>query len=212
MLRKSTLALAGAGLLAGPFCAFAQPIPQYSVDDLVCRYEGSCPADASQVEAKEGDEVAAIGDSRGFNIAKRKQPVAGSPNRSSLVRARPANRQRHRIGVSNNDLLVTFQNDSSELTEQAKVNISVFAQALKSPQLASKRFEIAGHTDAVGPAQYNLQLSQRRAETVAAYLEAERISRARLKVVGYGYNQPLPTRPKRSPDNRRVEATVIEGR
>ena len=49
--------------------------------------------------------------------------------------------------------------------------------------------EIAAHTDAVGPSQYNLELSQKRADALKAYLIRKGITADRLKSKGYGETQ-----------------------
>ena len=51
--------------------------------------------------------------------------------------------------------------------------------------------EIAGHTDARGSAQYNLMLSEKRAEAVRRYLIEAGIPAQRLRARGYGESQPL---------------------
>jgi OOP family OmpA-OmpF porin len=54
---------------------------------------------------------------------------------------------------------------------------------LKNPDI---KVEIAGYCDYVGSDAYNKKLSQRRAETVKAYLESKGVAAARLTAVGYG--------------------------
>jgi outer membrane protein OmpA-like peptidoglycan-associated protein len=66
---------------------------------------------------------------------------------------------------------------------------------------------IEAHTDDVGSRSYNFDLSQQRAQTVRAYLEAHDISADRLLPIGHGKNQPIAsnkTEEGRS-QNRRVE-------
>jgi len=67
--------------------------------------------------------------------------------------------------------------------------------------------EIQGHTDSDGSADYNLQLSQRRAESVRQYLMLFGIDRSRLQSKGYGASMPVV--PNNSEENkarnRRVE-------
>jgi len=71
---------------------------------------------------------------------------------------------------------------------------------------APKAVVIEGHTDAVGTAQYNEQLSQRRAHAVKRYLvTAHHIDPARLRAVGMGENAPLPGSAPLAPENRRVQ-------
>lgn len=51
--------------------------------------------------------------------------------------------------------------------------------------------EVAGHTDSRGSDQYNMKLSQRRAETVRTYLISKGIAADRLTAKGYGESQPI---------------------
>lgn len=75
----------------------------------------------------------------------------------------------------------------------------------------SLTIEIAGHTDATGPEQYNLGLSERRAEAVAAYLRDKGISSDRLVVKYYGEAQPVEpnTTIEGRRKNRRVEFKIV---
>src|SRR5438874_1049712 len=75
---------------------------------------------------------------------------------------------------------------------------------------------VAGHTDDVGSAQYNQQLSERRARAVAQYLESKRVNEARLSVVGKGEGMPIASNATDGgrAENRRVEIyvqPVVEG-
>ena len=69
---------------------------------------------------------------------------------------------------------------------------------------------IEGHTDEVGTAADNMQLSQRRAESVVSYLASLGIARSRLQAVGYGETRPIADNSteigKRL--NRRINAIV----
>ena len=106
------------------------------------------------------------------------------------------------------NLLVTFESGSDQLTDQAMRNLDTFAEALKSPSLERFAFEVQGHTDAVGAATDNLHLSQRRAESVVAYLVQRGIATNRLQARGYGEARPVMSDPNH-PRNRRVETRRI---
>ncbi len=78
----------------------------------------------------------------------------------------------------------------------------------------SSRIEISGHTDSDGSRAYNLDLSRRRAHTVAGFLAQEGISLRRMTAFGYGEDQPLVAYERSERDkarNRRIEFTVIWG-
>ncbi|WP_196294356.1 PA14 domain-containing protein [Hymenobacter ruricola] len=68
------------------------------------------------------------------------------------------------------------------------------------------RFEVQGHTDNVGNAELNRQLSQQRAEAVCLYLTAHGAAEGQLRPVGYGGTQPVADNadPAQRPRNRRV--------
>ena len=72
-------------------------------------------------------------------------------------------------------------------------------------------FEIAGHTDTEGPEDYNLILSQERAQAVVNYLVSHGVEHSRLVSHGYGETRPVDmgvTKEAQS-RNRRVELTVL---
>jgi outer membrane protein OmpA-like peptidoglycan-associated protein len=71
---------------------------------------------------------------------------------------------------------------------------------------------VSGHTDSVGSTQVNLNLSQRRAETVAIFLEkVGGIDRARLTAIGYGESRPVASNETAvgRASNRRIEVLII---
>lgn len=71
--------------------------------------------------------------------------------------------------------------------------------------------EVAGHTDSVGSDQYNQQLSERRANSVAAYLAGRDVDRSRMVTVGAGEAYPVATNETDAgrAQNRRVEITIV---
>jgi outer membrane protein OmpA-like peptidoglycan-associated protein len=84
------------------------------------------------------------------------------------------------------------------------------AQAMKdNPTL---KVEVQGHTDSVGNDRFNLKLSQKRAESVKAYLTKQGIEASRMVPKGYGETVPIAdnrTSDGRS-ENRRVEFVITE--
>ena len=70
--------------------------------------------------------------------------------------------------------------------------------------------EIQGHTDTSGDEQYNMNLSEQRAQAVQSYLIDEGIISSQLKASGYGETQPRAdnaTRDGRA-SNRRIEFVI----
>ncbi len=105
------------------------------------------------------------------------------------------------------DMLITFELGSDRLSAEAKENLAEFAKALRGDTLTNATFNIDGHTDARGTDAYNLELSNRRAESVVSHLESLGIPRERLQAHGHGESQPRVEDPF-ADINRRVEATI----
>nr|WP_298248604.1 OmpA family protein [uncultured Halomonas sp.] len=100
---------------------------------------------------------------------------------------------------------VTFAFDSAELRPGAASELNQVAHTLNdNPEV---RVTIAGHTDAVGSNQYNLGLSQDRADSVRSYLMSEGVAGNRMNTVGYGEERPVATNETDAGRsmNRRVE-------
>ena len=106
------------------------------------------------------------------------------------------------------NLRVNFEKNSANLTEEAKVNLSAFAQALKSPSLAVANFSIEGYTDATGSDEYNRVLSGKRAESVVSFLSGAGVDASKLQAKGFGKESPLGEDPF-DPANRRVETRLV---
>lgn len=73
------------------------------------------------------------------------------------------------------------------------------------------KLSIEGHTDSVGDATFNQQLSIQRANSVAAYLESTGTAGQRLQTLGFGESQPLTSNDTAQgrQQNRRVELRVL---
>ncbi len=143
-------------------------------------------------------------------------PIAGvapSPSPSSQTAAaaaplsRPAPAPAASAGPSV-DLTINFQNGSAELTPDAVKTLSALGKALSSSDLSAFRFRIEGHTDTVGSRDYNISLSQARANKVAEFLEKNfGVAGGRLEAVGKGPEGLLVPTPDQTaePRNRRVQ-------
>jgi len=103
---------------------------------------------------------------------------------------------------------ILFAFNSANISPEAAANLDAIGQALTSAALAPCCFQLEGHTDAVGPDDYNLELSQGRAASVAAYLEQNYgIEMDRLLPRGLGEEQPIADNDTASgrQKNRRVQ-------
>ncbi len=101
--------------------------------------------------------------------------------------------------------LVFFDWDRADLTARARQIIGEAAANATHVQVT--RIEVNGYTDLSGTPAYNQKLSVRRAESVAAELVRDGISRSEITTQGFGETHPLvPTaQGVREPQNRRVE-------
>ncbi len=104
---------------------------------------------------------------------------------------------------------VNFMVGSADLTQSATEILSEVAQTLRD--YPDVRITIEAHTDNMGDATTNLQLSRRRALSVARYLMDEGISGTRLKPQAFGESIPRQTNATVAgrAANRRVEFNVV---
>jgi outer membrane protein OmpA-like peptidoglycan-associated protein len=106
---------------------------------------------------------------------------------------------------------VFFDWDMDEITPQAAAILDNAAAAYASTGMA--RVVLAGHADRSGAADYNVGLSQRRANNVATYLEGRGVPRGSISTEAFGESRPLVETADgvREPQNRRVEITMGPG-
>ena len=103
---------------------------------------------------------------------------------------------------------VNFKFDQAELTEPAQQTLDQIAQQmLKEPGL---KVVIDGHADRIGSSEYNLALSERRANAVRDYLTAKGVDVTVLDVRSFGENQPVAdnTSVEGRAQNRRAEVNT----
>ena len=104
------------------------------------------------------------------------------------------------------DLEVFFAYKSAAITPQAAAALTPLGKALSDPRLAGDSFLIAGHTDAKGGADYNLALSQQRAEAVRQFLITRfKLDGARLVAKGMGPTRLKVAAQPLAAENRRVQ-------
>ncbi len=99
---------------------------------------------------------------------------------------------------------LTFKLNSAELTDEDKAILDEVATNLTRLKFVSGT--VVGHTDSSGSEAYNQGLSERRAQTVATYLEGKGFAAGRLKISGAGESEPIAdnTMKEGRAQNRRV--------
>jgi outer membrane protein OmpA-like peptidoglycan-associated protein len=104
---------------------------------------------------------------------------------------------------------VTFDTDSAALRPQFFGVLNSVGKVLT--EYDKTVVEVAGHTDSTGSDSYNMQLSQRRANTVGEYLYTQGIMDQRIMTVGMGEHHPVADNSTAEGRqlNRRVEITLV---
>jgi OmpA-OmpF porin, OOP family len=169
--------------------------------------------DAAETKISAADEKATAADSRAGDAISRADAAS---KKSDTMRDQLRGELNDRIANLDDyktagDATVLFKFNSSELSDEAKQQLDT----LVSGNITNaKRYFIAiqGFTDKIGPAEYNLQLSRRRAEAVQTYLVGTKnVPVYRIQIVGLGKDKPVneqKTKDDRE-KNRRVEITVF---
>jgi OOP family OmpA-OmpF porin len=106
--------------------------------------------------------------------------------------------------------IIRFEVNSADIREESS---TVLDRLLETAQRCpDTRIEIAGHTDADGSDEYNLRLSQARAEAVRLYLVDRGVSGGRLTARGYGESQPIADNDTDAGKarNRRIEFNIVQ--
>ena len=103
---------------------------------------------------------------------------------------------------------IMFDVDKAFLKDQYKGELTELATILNKYEDTNILLE--GHTDSTGSEDYNLGLSQRRAQAVANYLSTQNVNAARFTINGYGESQPIASNETTEgrAQNRRVEVAI----
>jgi outer membrane protein OmpA-like peptidoglycan-associated protein len=159
----------------------------------------------AQLEARNRQLANALNETdaaRKDTIAARKQ-AADLQRQITELNARPTERG---LVVTLGDLL--FDTNKSELKSGASTNLGKLAAFLNKYPDSSVLIE--GHTDNTGSYEYNLDLSQRRADSVKSWLVGKGVSTARLNTSGKGEGSPVAGNDSATGRqlNRRVEVII----
>jgi outer membrane protein OmpA-like peptidoglycan-associated protein len=105
---------------------------------------------------------------------------------------------------------VLFDFDKATLKSGGERAVEKLAQFMK--EYPNRNVMIEGFTDTVGPADYNKQLSRRRANSVRQALQNKGISSSRIQVRGYGERYPVASNNTEAgrQQNRRVEVIISD--
>ncbi|GAB2184139.1 OmpA family protein [Roseibium sp. LAB1] len=108
------------------------------------------------------------------------------------------------------DMEILFDYNSASLRPDQAAKITELSRILSQDKFKNYRFLLLGHTDAKGSAQYNLTLSQQRAQTVAGYVTAwGGLSEQRVLATGMGASKLKDQGDPYGGQNRRVQLVLL---
>ena len=113
-----------------------------------------------------------------------------------------------------NDIILNMPGNITFASGSADINAN-FYEVLNSVGIVLDEYDkslvdVYGHTDSDGSAQFNQKLSERRAQSVAAYLQTRGVVRDRFFIRGFGESQPIASNATAAgkAQNRRVEIRI----
>ncbi|WP_340105843.1 OmpA family protein [Rhodohalobacter sp. 8-1] len=103
---------------------------------------------------------------------------------------------------------ILFDFDSSTLRREGNDNLRKLTTIVKRDE--DTILMIVGHTDSRGDENYNLQLSERRAQSAKTFLVSQRLSSSRIEIVGRGEYEPIAENETDAgrQENRRIEVAI----
>ncbi len=114
-----------------------------------------------------------------------------------------------------NNIVLNMPSNITFATDQSAVQPSFFA-TLDSVAIVLNRYnqsliDVYGHTDSTGSDQYNFDLSNRRAQSVAGYLGQRGVAAQRMAATGFGESRPVADNGSEAgrAQNRRVEIQIV---
>ena len=196
--------------------AFQQKAPPEKVDQLAYLATRHAQAGEARIsEARARQEVAkAQHDRDRILLAARERETQNAKTEAAVAQTQLANARQELLDLqakqTNRGLVMTlsdvlFDTGRATLKPGADRDMDRLAQALKDN--GNTKMIIEGHTDSVGGDDYNMELSQRRAEAVADALQMRGVPADRYQVKGLGKAFPVASNETQAgrQQNRRVE-------
>jgi outer membrane protein OmpA-like peptidoglycan-associated protein len=147
-------------------------------------------------------------ESEGYVFVNQTLALPGASEKENTI-TRIVNMSKLELGVVSILRNLYFDFDKATFKQESYNELNKLERMmLQNPNL---KVEISGHTDVVGPKNYNLFLSRKRAEAVKDFLTKKGIDSRRIKVIGYGATRPLASNDDEKEGrelNRRVEFKV----
>ena len=102
-----------------------------------------------------------------------------------------------------------FEFNASEISANNQQELTLLANQLHTYKL--NKVKIVGHTDSIGNPEYNLKLSEKRAESVGQIFINNKFNPQNVQIIGKGATQPINTNKSEEAqaENRRVAVIII---
>jgi OmpA-OmpF porin, OOP family len=222
MNRTSLVMLLAATMLATVGCASKNYVKQQTtplinktneLDDLTAKNtrdikdvdaRAQAGIQAVNTKATEGDQKA---QTAGQNAASAQQVADAANTRIGVLTNTVVNLDNYHPVAETS---VKFGFDKDNLTPKAKAALDQLAASISSTK--GYIITLEGGTDSVGPADYNYDLSQRRANSVIQYLASKyQVPAHKIYVIGLGKDKPVETNKTSTgrADNRRVDVRLM---
>jgi outer membrane protein OmpA-like peptidoglycan-associated protein len=215
-----TLALSVTGCATGPDPEVVRAqaaVEQARADPMVAQNSPAALRDAEQAlvqveqaqregqDDEEIDHLAYVAEQKA--AIARAQAVEQSSQEQLLAELR-AQRTARGLVITLEDVL--FEVNGADLQPGAQVELLRLVEYLK--RTPNRKVLIEGHTDNTGSSDYNLRLSQLRADSVESYLIGSGVAADRIRSVGYGETRPEAPNDSASgrQQNRRVEIVILD--
>jgi outer membrane protein OmpA-like peptidoglycan-associated protein len=191
---------------------------------------GRLDTDLGQERARVGEVSAQVTDvrSRADNAARRAEQAAGVGQQAlkradeataratnAATRAEEADRRLTRLWATRNQrsagekFVIHFRFNRADLDDRAETALLEAVKALEENPNAVVTLE--GYADPAGPARHNLQLSERRAQSVRRFMAQKGIELHRIQAIGFGEARPVSLEgpPAERGQARRVVVTLL---
>jgi len=164
----------------------------------------------AELESQKADlEASMVNLEERMNSLKEEKAKLSQRLEGALKMVADTNQSARGLIVNLPDILFDF--NKATLKDPAKITLAKLAGILIiMPEL---NLRVEGHTDSIGTKEYNLKLSEQRADSVLQFLKEQGVDAGRMIAAGYGMERP---RADNATDegrakNRRVEIVIAEG-
>jgi OOP family OmpA-OmpF porin len=152
--------------------------------------------------------IAAIADNAGCDSSVNAGDIASADAMAAFVTGAllaPLQYEKHSVAAT-----ALFDFDKAVLKDQGKAELQKLGEYIKGHGIKVGDIDVVGHTDSIGPADYNQGLSERRAMAVSEYMVSQGVDGSIIDVSGKGETEPVASNDTSEGQalNRRVDIHV----